>query len=112
MKTASDKIKFTGGTRGGKDRSYRSDVKKYRHGRKTADVVIGVKEKDSGKYSLYFVPTGLIELINQDSISLNLIQFLENNYQALERCKDDVYITELYEEFKKFKSSSKKLKKT
>lgn len=112
VKTASRKIQFTGGTRGGKDRLYRSDVKKYRQSKKTSDVVIGVKENGSGKYSLYFVPTGLIELINQDSVSLNLIQFLENNYQALERCKDDAYITELYEEFEKSKKFSKKSKKT
>lgn len=109
VKTASKNISFTGGTRGGKDRLYLSGVKKYRQSKKTADVVIGVKEEGLGKYSLYFVPTGLIDLINQDSVSLNLIPFLKDNYEALEKCKDDAYITELFKKFMESKKSPKKM---
>lgn len=94
VKTAKKDISFTGGTRGGKDRIYKSDVKKYIQSTKTSDVVIGVHPNSSGSFDLYFVPTILIEKLNQQSISLNRIRPLKNNYQMLEKCKDHEYVIE------------------
>jgi hypothetical protein len=94
-KTARNSVSFTGGTRGGVDRIYKSGVKQYRQDTKTSDVVIGVHEEASGKYSLYFVPTCLIEVLKQNSISLRKIEFLKGNYEILERCKDREYVLEV-----------------
>lgn len=86
VKTATKSLKFTGGERGGVDRIYRSDVKKYRQSTQTADLVIGVHENEDGSYSLYFMPTCLIEAIQQGSISLRKIEYLKDNFQMLENC--------------------------
>lgn len=94
VKTARKSIGFTGGGRGGVDRFYRSNVKLYRQDTSTADVVIGVQENDNGTYSLYFVPTCLIEELRQSSISLRKIAFLKENYEILERCKDREFVLE------------------
>lgn len=92
VKTAGKSIGFTGGGRGGVDRIYRSKVKHYRQNTSTADVVIGVKENDDKTYTLYFVPTCLIEELNQNSISLRKIAFLKENYELLEKCKDREFV--------------------
>jgi len=92
VKTAKKSISFTGGERGGADRFYRSEVKRYRQDTRTADVVIGVHENEDGTYSLYFVPTCLIEQMEQDSISLGKIEFLRENDVMLERCKDKEFV--------------------
>lgn len=97
VKTANKKISFTGGLRGGKDRQYKSNVKKYRQSTETSDVVIGVYEEENNTYSLFFVPTKLIEILNQDSISLNKIEDLKNNYDVLENCKNYEYVQNLAE---------------
>jgi len=104
VKTATKSISFTGGTRGGVDREYKSGVKIYRQSKKTSDVVIGVTprlndEGDKG-YDLYFVPTILIEKLNQNSISINKIPFLKNNYDMLKKCKDENEVSSLYEKYK------------
>lgn len=91
VKTARHSIGFTGGERGGVDRTYRSGVKRYRQDTLTADVIIGVHEED-GTYVFYFVPTCLVERLNQNSISLRKIGFLKENYNILERCKDKEYV--------------------
>lgn len=88
VRTATKSLKFTGGERGGVDRIYRSNVKKYRQSTQTADVVIGIHENKDGSYSLYFMPTCLIEAIQQDSISLRKIEYLKDNFQVLENCKN------------------------
>lgn len=92
VKTARKSIGFTGGERGGVDRFYRSGVKKYRQNTRTADVIIGVHENEDRTFSLYFVPTCLIEELNQDSVSLRKIEFLRENYEVLERCKDREFV--------------------
>ncbi|MDI6767206.1 MAG: hypothetical protein QME52_10325 [Bacteroidota bacterium] len=92
VKTAQKSISFTGGVRGGADRTYKSDVKKYRQSIVTSDVVIGLHPLGSDSFELYFVPTALIDQLKQDSISLNKIQFLKNNYEILEKCKDTSFI--------------------
>lgn len=91
VKTAKKNISFTGGSRGGADRYYRSDVKVYRQSTETSDVVIGV-EPNGNKFDLYFVPTCLIEMLNQKSISLGKIQNFKNNFEILERCKEKKHI--------------------
>ncbi len=88
VKTARQNLSFTSGERGGVDRQYKSGVKKYRQSVQTADVVIGVHENDDGSYSLYFMPTCLIEALNQDSISLRKIAQLKDHFEMLERCTD------------------------
>ncbi len=92
VKTARESISFTGGERGGVDREYKSGVKKYRQNTQTADLVIGVHENEDRSYSLYCVPTCLIEELNQDSISLRKIAFLRDNFEMLERCKDREWV--------------------
>src|SRR3989344_3323719 len=90
VKTATKGLSFTGGTRGGVDRTYKSDVKKYIQSTLTSDVVIGIspkKGKGVNEFDLYFIPSVLIESLKQSSISLNKIQKFKNNYEILERCK-------------------------
>lgn len=81
-------ISFTGGGRGGVDREYKSGIKEYVQSTKTSDVVIGIYENKQGWYDLYFVPTILIEKLNQKSISLKKVYPLKNNYNILEKCKE------------------------
>lgn len=92
VKTALASVSFTGGSRGGVDRVYRSGVKTYRQSTKTSDVVIGINPTPEGSFDLFFVPTKLIEVLNQSSISIKKIEPLKNNYEMLERCKDHRYV--------------------
>lgn len=88
VKTAQKSVSFTGGTRGGVDREYKSEIKEYTQSTETSDVVVGIHPLENGSFDLYFVPTILIEHLTQKSISLNKISFLKNNYQMLENCKN------------------------
>ncbi len=92
VKTSRTSVQFTGGTRGGVDREYKSDVKKYRQSTLTSDVIIGIKPIEEGSFELYFVPTVLVENLSQDSISLNKISALKDNYEILEKCKDPDFV--------------------
>jgi len=91
VKTAKSSISFTGGTRGGVDRTYKSDIKTYTQSTETCDVVIGLHPHDDS-YDLYFVPTILIEILGQSSISLNKIKSLKNNYEMLDNCKNPEFV--------------------
>jgi hypothetical protein len=91
-KTATKSVKFTGGTRGGVDREYKSDIKKYIQSTKTADVVIGVTPNENDAYDLYIVPTVLIQFFRTESKSLGQLQPLKNNFEMLERSKDHDFI--------------------
>jgi hypothetical protein len=91
VKTAKKSINFTGGTRGGIDRVYRSGIKEYVQSTKSADIVIGVHALDD-TYELYFVPTILVERLNQKSIALRRIEKLKNNYEMLEKCKNYEFV--------------------
>ena len=91
VKTAQKSISFIGGTRGGVDRTYKSDIKTYTQSTETCDVVIGLHPHDDS-YDLYFVPTILIEILGQSSISLNKIESLKNNYEMLDNCKDPEFV--------------------
>ena len=96
VKTAKRGIQFTGGLRGGRDRSYKSSVKEYTQNTETSDIVVGVKcERDNGdtKIDFFFVPTLFIERISpQKSIALSKVQHTMNDWELLEKCKDDNYV--------------------
>lgn len=91
-KTATKSVKFTGGTRGGVDREYKSDVKKYIQSPKTADVVIGITSNENGSFDLYIVPTVLIAFFGTESKTLGQLQSLKNNFEMLERSKEHEFI--------------------
>ncbi len=93
VKTSRKSISFTGGTRGGVDREYKSDVKTYTQSPKTSDVIIGIKpNENTDGYSLYFVPTILIAEWGTKSKSLKQIEALKDNYDFLINCKNHQYI--------------------
>ncbi len=102
VKTARRSVGFTGGTRGGVDRFYKSGVKKYTQSTKTSDVIIGLSPKSNGEknvFDLYFIPTILVEILKQNSISLKKIEKLKNNYEILEKCKDVKFILKQCKEY-------------
>src|SRR4030042_5394856 len=94
VKKATKSISFTGGTRGGVDRVYLSDVKTYVQSTKTSDVIIGVHPIDDNSFDLYFFPTIIVEKMHQRSISLSKIKTFKNNYYFLENCKNHELIIE------------------
>ncbi len=99
VKTAKKSVSFTGGSRGGVDRAYKSSVKTYRQSTATSDVVIGIHPIDDNTYTLYFVPTILIEQLNQQSISINKIADLKENFFILENCKNEKIVIEKCKEY-------------
>ena len=100
VKTAKKNVSFTGGTRGGVDRIYKSGVKTYTQSQKTSDVVIGFNPISIDQYELYFVPTILIEKWKTKSKSNNVLSPLKNNFEILERCKDKKFILKKAKEYK------------
>ncbi|MBI2849835.1 MAG: hypothetical protein HYX80_02190 [Chloroflexi bacterium] len=100
VKTAKDSVSFTGGTRGGVDRTYRSGVKTYKQSTVTSDVVIGLHPIDTDSFELYCVPTILVEALGQGSISISKIAGLKNNYEMLEKCKDKDFVIAKAKELK------------
>ena len=109
VKTAKQSVPFTGGGRGGVDREYKSGVKTYTQSTTTSDVVIGVHPAGNNTFELYFVPTVLIEELNQKSISINNIQHLKENYFILENCKDRKVIIDKCREYGILSSESRYL---
>lgn len=92
VKTARTSVSFTGGTRGGVDRTYKSGVKTYTQSPITSDIIIGLKPLDSKSFDMYFIPTLLISTWGTKSKGLGMIEPLKNNYDFLEHCKDRNYI--------------------
>lgn len=92
VKTAHKSVSFIGGTRGGVDRDYVSDVKVYTQSPVTSDLVIGLHPLGNDSFELYFVPTVLIDALQQKSVSLRRIAALKNNYEILEKCKDKQFV--------------------
>jgi len=93
VKTARKSVSFTGGTRGGVDRTYKSDVKTYTQSPLTSDVIIGITPLENNEsYDLYIIPTILINQWNAKSKSIGQLQLLKNNYDFLENCKNHEYI--------------------
>ncbi len=99
VKTARKRIIFTGGTRGGVDREYKSGVKEYRQSTSISDVVIGIHPLKDNAYNLYFIPTILIEKLNQKSISIRKVEKLKNNYEILEHCRHHDWVLRKCKEF-------------
>ena len=99
VKTAKTSVHFTGGSRGGVDRKYKSGVKTYIQSTKTSDVVIGYTPISDDQFELYFIPTLLIEEWGAKSKSISLLSAFKNNYEILERCKDKKYILSKAQEF-------------
>ena len=99
VKTAPDRVRFTGGSRGGVDREYKSDVKTYTYSTETSDVVIGIHPTKDNAFELYFVPTILIEKLGQKSISINKIRHLKENYCILENCKNEEVVIDKCREY-------------
>lgn len=99
VKTARKSVSFTGGTRGGVDRAYKSGIKEYIQNPVTSDVVIGCHPNENGSYDLYFIPTLLIERWGAKSRSLKRILPLKNNYEFLEQSKDHDFILKKSEEY-------------
>ncbi len=99
VKTATKSVAFTGGARGGVDREYKSNVKTYTQSTETSDVIIGIHPISDHAFELYFVPTILIECLNQKSISINKISDLKENYWILDNCKNTELIIQKCEEY-------------
>lgn len=92
VKTSKKSVNFTGGSRGGVDREYKSNVKTYIQSPDTSDIVIGINPLEDGSFDLYFIPTILISIWGTGSKGLGKIQSLKNNYDFLENCKNKDYI--------------------
>lgn len=99
VKTAQKTVSFTGGTRGGVDREYKSGVKTYTQSPETSDVIIGLKPLPNDGFDMYFVPTLLVAVWKTKSKSLGKIRSLKNNYKMLEGCKDSVFVTTKAKEY-------------
>ena len=63
------------------------EFKEYKQSTSTSDVVIGIHPLGNNSYDLYFVPTILIEKLDQKSISIKKVGKLKNNYSILRNCK-------------------------
>lgn len=87
-------IPFTGGTRGGKDREYKSDVKAYVQDTNKSDVIVGVlSEKTNGdSITFYVFPTIMVEKWGTKSRSINKEPHAKNRYDYIEKCKDRKYV--------------------
>ncbi len=96
----SGSISFTGGSRGGVDREYKSNVKTYVQNTQTSDIVVGVESRQANgdrDINFYFVPTLFIEKIRQKSISINRIQHVvKNKWEVLDNCKDTDFVEDRF----------------
>ena len=99
--TSSGSISFKGGTRGGVDRKYHSDVKEYTQSTRTSDCVVGVSSTKSNgdtDVDFYFIPTLYIEKLNQGSLSINKLRTAKNNWELLEKCKNKDFVLQIFEQ--------------
>lgn len=98
VKTARKSVSFTGGTRGGVDRTYKSDIKEYIHSPETSDCIVGFHENDNETFDLYFIPTVLIKYFGTKSKGIGMLEFFKNNYDMLENCKNHKYCIKIARE--------------
>ena len=92
-------ISFRGGVRGGKDRTYKSNVKSYTQNTDTSDIVVGIesiRNNGDAEINFYFIPTLYIESIQQNSLSINKILHAKNNWKILQNCKDSLYVSQQF----------------
>ena len=88
-------VSFTGGVRGGVDRTYKSDVKSYTQNTHTSDIVVGVQSLANNgdkEINFYFIPTLYIERIAQKSLSVRKIPQAKNDWKILLRCKEENFV--------------------
>ena len=91
VKTSNKSISFIGGSRAGIDRTYIASInnpKTYTYSRKDTDIIIGIKPIEIGKFDLFFVPSLVVELSKQKSISTGKVAFTKNNFNYLKNCTD------------------------
>ena len=91
VKTSKKSISFTGGSRGGIDRTYMASTnnpKTYTYSTKDTDIIIGIKPIEIGKFELFFIPSLIVELSGQKSISTGKVAFTKNNLDYLKNCTD------------------------
>ena len=78
-----------------------SDEKQYTQDTKTSDIVVGVESSANNGDSetdFYFIPTLLIEILGQKSLSANLIRDEKNDWDILFRCKEEDFVKEKFAE--------------
>ena len=91
VKTSKKSISFTGGSRAGIDRTYMASTnnpKTYTYSTKDTDIIIGIKPIEIGKFELFFIPSLIVELSGQKSISTGKVAFTKNNFDYLKNCTD------------------------
>jgi hypothetical protein len=84
-------VKFTAGTRGGVDRIYKPDVKKYKYTTEHNDLIIGV---NIDTLDLYMIPTKFIANWGE-SRAFSKLRPLKNNWNILLSWNEE-YLKELY----------------
>ena len=97
----SNSVSFTGGTRGGVDRDYKSDEKRYVQDTRTSDIVVGIKSNQPDKLNgdqvdFYFIPTLFVEKLGQGSLSVSRVPNAKNRWDLLERCKDEGFVQQFF----------------
>ena len=93
-------VSFTGGIRGGVDRSYKSDVKSYVQNTQTSDIVVGVQSLANNgdkEINFYFIPTLYIERIAQKSLSVRKIPQAKNDWKILRHCKEKDFVLKKFD---------------
>lgn len=90
VKTIRDSLSLKGGSRGGKDRTYKSDVKTYKYTKDQTDLMIGI---DRDTLDLYIVPTLVTEKFNS-SVSKSKLQIFKNNWDIFWNW-NEAYLSEL-----------------
>ena len=98
--TRSTSISFVAGIRAGKNRTYKSDVKKYKYTTQHNDIIIGF---DKLTMDLYLLPTRYVGDFGE-SKSIGRLQPLKNNWDIFLNWNDD-YLEELKRELPDFRAS-------
>lgn len=110
VKTASKSIPFTGGSRGGVDRSYDPQIhqnKQYTQNITTSDLVIGI-HRSKGQTVLYLIPTLIISILGQKSLA-NTKADVFSDWQIINLCDKE---SELKEHLRQRITTSHPLMKT
>ncbi len=89
-------LSFTGGARGGKDKTRTSPVKEYVQDTSMADIIVGVETNRASrdKIDFYFIPRLLIDQLNQKSLSVYKIPNAKNNWEILDKCQDPDFVNQ------------------
>jgi hypothetical protein len=71
------------------------NINTYTQSPDTSDCIVGFRPNEDGTFDLFFVPTVLISYFGTKSKGLGAIEFLKNNYEILENCKNHKFIVEI-----------------